>query len=135
MYKLNCMLHLNEEEALLLANKDNIEDSADELFNRTHSPVIITLGDKGCYIKEENDQYYVEGIVANVVDTIGAGDSHAGSIIACLNQEVELKEAARIANIVASQVVQQKGANLSIKNFKKAVKKYHEINNIMLYQK
>ena len=59
MYKLKCILHLNEEEALSLSNKANIEDSADELFNRTHSPVIITLGDKGCYVKEEND---AEGI-------------------------------------------------------------------------
>ena len=133
MFKLGCILHLNEEEAYTLANKDNIEDSANYLHSKTKNPVIITLGNKGCYIKDK-DSYYIDSIPTTVVDTIGAGDSHAGSILACLNQEVDLKEAAKIANIVASQVVQQKGANLTQDNFKKAVKKYHEINDIMLYQ-
>ena len=35
-------------------NKDNIEDSANYLHSKTKNPVIITLGNKGCYIKDKD---------------------------------------------------------------------------------
>ncbi|MBS6647106.1 MAG: hypothetical protein KH366_26380, partial [Clostridiaceae bacterium] len=55
----------------------------------------------------------VPGVAAKeVVDTIGAGDSHIGTILACLTKDIPLREAIVYANQVASAVVSVKGASL-----------------------
>ncbi len=50
--------------------------------------------------------------VSNITDTIGAGDSHIGSIIALLHKGFAPVEAVSAANRVAASVVQQEGALL-----------------------
>ena len=55
----------------------------------------------------------VPGVPAQVVDTIGAGDSHIGQVLASLSRQIPLKEAIRMANAVASKVVSVKGASLT----------------------
>jgi sugar/nucleoside kinase (ribokinase family) len=50
--------------------------------------------------------------VEQVVDTIGAGDSHVGTILACLTKGMKLEEAIPYANRVAAAVIQVKGASL-----------------------
>ena len=57
------------------------------------------------------------GVPAAVVDTIGAGDSHIGSVMASLSKGCSMREAIQNANRVASAVVSVKGASLTEKEF------------------
>ena len=98
------MLHLSEREALLYTGKDNVEEAAEDLYNKTHQLVIITCGEKGCYIKDKQS-FWVASEPVVVADTIGAGDSHCGAFLACLAKGYDVKTCAVFANLVAGKVV------------------------------
>ena len=90
---------------------------------KTKNSVIITLGEKGCLSfdisKNQCDiiPVFKNKLFPQVVDTIGAGDSHIGALICSLKRSKTLKEATEIANIISSAVVGISGANLSDSDF------------------
>lgn len=114
MMALHPLLHINEQEARDLSGKSNYEEAAAALQKVTENTVIITLGENGTYcLEKDGTSYLVPGVAAKeVVDTIGAGDSHIGTILACLTKDIPLREAIVYANQVASAVVSVKGASL-----------------------
>lgn len=114
MLALHPILHINEQEARELSGCGNYEDAAKALQKITGNTVIITLGENGAYCLEKGgESYTVPGVPApKIVDTIGAGDSHIGTIIACLTKDIPLKDAIRYANRVAGAVVSVKGSSL-----------------------
>ena len=87
------------------------------IFSRTQNDVIITLGAKGAYYRTASSAGYVPGIAATQIDTIGAGDSHIGAVIACEQLGRSLPESIRIANRIAAKVVETSGALLSEEAF------------------
>lgn len=114
LYRLGPILHLNELEVCELGGCESVPDSARTLQERTGGSVIVTLGEKGAYcLEKDGTAYTVAGIPADVVDTIGAGDSHIGTIIACRTKGDPLRAAVEKANRVSSAVVGVKGAAIS----------------------
>ena len=110
---LDCLLTINDKEAISLANMyvnvNNVNDAGKYLFTLTNEPVVITNGKKGALIV--NDKItIVDGFAVKVKDTIGAGDSHTGSLLAGLSCDVDLKVATYLANKIASVVVSREGA-------------------------
>ena len=65
----------------------------------------------------------MDGHKAVVVDTIGAGDAHMGSLIAALHQGFELPQAVRRANRVSAAVVSISGASLTTDEYNGALGK------------
>ena len=61
---------------------------------------------------------------AEVVDTIGAGDSHIGAIMAGLSKGLSFDEAIKLANKVAAQVVSVQGAVIEREEF---IEKFGEV--------
>lgn len=113
IFALSPMLHINELEAEALSGISDIPAAARKLRDITHNTVIITLGEHGTYCLEQNgDAYTVPGVPATVADTIGAGDSHIGAILACLTAGLPLRKAIETANRVSAAVVGVKGASL-----------------------
>lgn len=120
LLNMNVILHLNELEAMQLSGKESIFSAAEALSNRTGSAVIVTCGARGAYLKEPvKEGKLIPSRKARVVDTIGAGDAHAGAVLAMLQQGKSMEEAVRIANVVASFVVESQGAGLSEDEFEK----------------
>lgn len=109
------ILHINEPEAIAFSGKDTIQEAAGYLHSLTANSVIITLGERGTYCMEaDGNEYLIPSIpAAHVEDTIGAGDSHAGTIIACLTKGMPTRDAIACANKVAAAVVGVKGIGLS----------------------
>ena len=58
---------------------------------------------------------------AHVVDTIGAGDSHAGATLLGLCRGMTLKSSLAMANRVSAAVVETDGATLSDEDFARVV--------------
>ena len=110
---LHPVLHLNESEACRFACADTAEDAADRIQRITQADVIITLGAEGVYVLHEGAGETIPGIRAQVVDTIGAGDSHIGALMASLHTGHSLPEAAAIANRMSAAVVSHSGATLT----------------------
>ena len=113
MLRMKPIVHLNEHEILALTGKDTQEEGALALHAITGNIVIVTLGGKGCLcVNKEGEVLYAEGRKVKVADTIGAGDSHAGTMLGCLYQGMELTEAMKLANAVAAVVVSREGADI-----------------------
>lgn len=70
---------------------------------------IITLGDKGCVLIDENrTRHYAAPHVA-AVDTTGAGDCFSGALMAALSCGADMDEALQLANRAAAFAVQVTG--------------------------
>ncbi len=128
LYQLNPILHINEEEAFELSylicsnfhpdidfSAVSLLDAARTIQSCTHNTVIITKGGKGsCCLEAGKDTLTeVPGINASVVDTIGAGDSHIGQIMASRAMGCSWSEALNQANKISAKVVSVKGAGLT----------------------
>ena len=81
--------------------------------------MIVTLGSQGTYYCCKDGCGHVPGVKAHQIDTIGAGDSHIGAVIACEKLGKPLPEAIRIANAAAARVVETQGALLPDEEFAK----------------
>ena len=108
------MLHINELEAMALSGKENIEEAGRHLHSITGNAVIITLGVQGTFcIEADGTEHLIPSVpAAHIVDTIGAGDSHAGTVIASLTKDMSLCDAVAYANKVAAAVVGVQGIGL-----------------------
>lgn len=113
LYRLSPILHLNETEAQEASKKGTVSEAAAYLYEKTKNAVIVTLGKNGCYYFDGREEGIVPPYPTTQIDTIGAGDSHIGSVIACLKKGDSLPTAIQKANLVSSRVVGTAGALLS----------------------
>lgn len=110
---LHPILHLNGGEALALSGEDTPEAAAEALGRRTGQKVIITLGSEGCLCRREDGTILTAPpVLVTVADTIGAGDTHAGVMLACLHRGTGLQEALQQANAAAAETVSRCGADI-----------------------
>lgn len=114
IFALNPIIHLNEAEYSVLNKKFG---SAEDILKMTKSPLIITQGSNGAsIIMLTNDGISKVHIpahpVENLVDTIGAGDAHAGAVISSMLDGKSLSDAVAFANAMSAKVVETKGSTL-----------------------
>lgn len=117
LFKLSPIIHLNEKEIMEYTKESGYEEATNTLRNLTNNTVILTLGDKGAYYSSREKEGFIPSKASRVLDTIGAGDSHIGTIIACLSKDKNLEFAIEQANKIAAKVVSVKGSTLTKKEF------------------
>ena len=120
MLALHPILHLNEGESLAFTGKKTVEEAARAIYEKTDSPVIITLGEKGSYGYDGAD-HFAAPVPARVQDTIGAGDSHMGAVISARRRGLSFGDALLAANHISSAVVSNAGGLLEEEDFAKAL--------------
>lgn len=118
IFALSPILHLNETEALEYTGENTVEAAAHALYEKTNNTVIITLGERGAYYESAQKAALIPGVKAKQIDTIGAGDSHIGAVIARLKQGASVEEAIADANRIAAAVVSTSGALLPEEHFR-----------------
>ena len=118
MLALHPIVHMNEGESLAFTGEETVEGAARAIYEKTQNVVIITLGEKGSYGYDGAD-HYADPVPAVVCDTIGAGDSHMGAVIAAGRLGYSFPEALKLANRVSSAVVSKAGALLEKEDFVK----------------
>ncbi len=99
----------NEGELRLLTGK-GCPEGIKALLDEGVKVVAVKLGDRGCYVTDGKEGYYVEPYKVNVVDTTGAGDAFCAGFIYGLLNGKPLKECGKIGNFVASKVLTEMGA-------------------------
>ena len=111
----------NETEAEFYLNKkietnEDIKNAAKEFLNRGVKNIIITLGEKGIYFANKNEEYFVDALKLKdeVVDTTGAGDAFNGAFAVALANELKYKDALIFANKVAGISTTRLGAASSM---------------------
>ena len=104
---------INEGE-ILMGSRDP-EAIADFYLNNGEATktVIVKLGTEGAYVKQKDGtSFTVPGFkVAEVVDTVGAGDGFAVGLITGLIEGKSLKQAVIRANAIGAMAVQSPGDN------------------------
>lgn len=122
LYALHPVLHVNSGEARALCGCDDLDDALRTLHARTGNTVIATMGAHGVRFIEDGVICSVAGEPADhVVDTIGAGDSHAGATLLGLCRGMTLADSLAMANGVSAAVVQTDGATLSDEDFARVI--------------
>jgi sugar/nucleoside kinase (ribokinase family) len=129
MLSLHPVLHLSRGEAPQLAglvcpgqDSSTAEAAAAALSACTGNPVLVTLGGDGClWAGADGSGGHVPGVSAPVVDTIGAGDAHIGTVMGMFCRGASLGEALTVANRIAAAVVSVPGALLSDGEFAAAL--------------
>lgn len=117
MFKLKPILHLNDDEALRFTNETEVLSAARQIYELTSNVVLITLGKEGVLCFEGDKYKFIGGEEVNVENTVGAGDCHIGSIIACFSKGYSFEESCKIANKAAAMVVSSEGSRLDSKLF------------------
>ena len=116
----------NETELSILTgksikDKNSIINAAKELIKKGVKNVVVSLGDKGSCLIDENNYKFYPSIKTKAVDTTAAGDSFIASIALSLSNGKTLDESIKFASKVASLVVTKKGAQDSIPNLKEVL--------------
>ncbi|TWI58178.1 ribokinase [Halalkalibacter nanhaiisediminis] len=110
----------NETEASLLTgisvhDEKTAQAAAIKLYNAGISNVIITLGKKGCYVYDGNNQgRLIEGFAIDAVDSTGAGDAFNGGFSTFIASGMSIDEAVRKANAVAALSVTKVGTSVAM---------------------
>lgn len=97
-----------------ITNDADAEEVAKEIHAMGVKNVIITLGSKGCLIREDGVSYRVDAFKVNPIDTTAAGDTFNGALCVALAEGMDLKQAAVMASKASSIAVTRMGAQSSI---------------------
>lgn len=119
IFSLSPIIHLNEKEILDYTRQDTVLKAAEFLYNKTNNIIFVTLGPNGVMYYDGKNGKIIEGRKANVVDTIGAGDSHIAAIIAATSMGYDYETACKIANNVSARMVENEGPIINKENFVK----------------
>lgn len=115
------------EEAQKISGKESENDIAKEFLSRGTKIVVIKLGERGCYVNDGVEEFYLECFKANVVDTNGAGDSFVAGFITGIVNGWDLRKSGLFANAVGAHCVTSLGASSGLKS-KEEILKFIEKN-------
>ncbi|MDD1824900.1 PfkB family carbohydrate kinase [Photobacterium sp. ZSDE20] len=110
LIKLKPTVSLNRQEAEVLGMQD-INTFVEQWHNHYGCPLILRIDSDGALFATQDGYGNVAPFKATVVDTIGAGDTHAGGVLAGLASGWELPDAILLGNAVASYVVSHVGGD------------------------
>jgi len=109
----------NETEAefytgIKITNEKEAKEASIKLLNLGLKKVIITLGEKGLFYSDGNEDIYLKAIPVKAIDTTGAGDAFNGGLAFALSQNKSIKNALNLANQVAGLSTTKLGAGNSM---------------------
>lgn len=109
----------NEHEAELLTGVDTsteagIKKAAQALLDQGYQNVLITLGDKGSYFKNNNTELNISSYKVEAVDTTAAGDSFIGAFAYGLANDKDVEDSLSYASAVSAIAVTKMGAQPSL---------------------
>lgn len=108
----NTIVHCNEDEIAYLSDEPGLDGKLADIYNRTQSPVLLTMGAKGTCLFDQLGKRVIPAEQVPVVNTIGAGDTHCGGVLAGLQAGLTIDQAVELGNQLSGQVVQVEAGSL-----------------------
>ena len=105
----------NETEAefytgIKITNEKEAKQAVDKLIHLGIKKIIITLGEKGLFYSDGNEEIYLKANSVKAIDTTGAGDAFNGGLAFGLSIKKSIKECLEFANKVAGISTTKLGA-------------------------
>ncbi|MBE6012556.1 PfkB family carbohydrate kinase [Anaeropeptidivorans aminofermentans] len=104
----------NHKEAENLMPGLSLSEKADRILEMGAENVIITLGEKGCYFKNDKEELYYKSSDFAVVDTTGGADAFISALTANLCSGASFDIAIKKANYAAGYCVSRHGVQDSL---------------------
>jgi ribokinase len=104
----------NQSEAALLTGENDPRRAAERLREMGVRSVVVTLGDQGVFILDDDCEVHLRAHRVNVVDTTAAGDAFVGAFAVALAQGRPTREAAAWGNAAGALTVTRAGAQPSL---------------------
>lgn len=99
----------NQREADILCPGKSLPEQADTFLGYGMEAVIVTLGEKGCYLKTRDCEGYFPAADFTSFDSTGAGDAFICAFTVYLQKGYPLKKAVRIAAYAAGFSITREG--------------------------
>ncbi len=103
----------NENEFELISGMEPNDENFLKFNEEIPCNLIVTLGEKGAVLVDENKTHYFDAPSVNVIDTTGAGDSFIGTFAYELSESNSPESCIKKAVEKASQSVTKKGTQSS----------------------
>ena len=116
----------NEKELHnFVQGKGTIEKKAKVLLDKGVENVIVTRGEKGCYLRNKDYSMYFEGSGFEAVDTTGGADSFISALAVCLSEGKNIIQAIGFAIYASGISVTRHGVQPALPD-RKAVEIYED---------
>lgn len=87
---------------------EELAQRAGELYARWGSPLVVTRGDRGCFVFSSDVVWQIFGVqLPGHIDPVGAGDTFVATLAAILSSGVNIAAAAFVANVAAAVTAQK----------------------------
>lgn len=111
------------EQAVLITKKEDVREMADFFLERGVKTVVIKMGSKGCYAKNQSGEAFFCGCYqVPVADTTGAGDAFVSGFLTGVLRGKSLADCVTMGTACSAQVVQAVGATAGMKDYDTVMK-------------
>lgn len=107
--KITYLIPNEKELEVQVKGKQSIEEKADILYAAGTENVIITLGEKGCYLRNREFSRHFPAAGFQAVDTTGAGDAFIGALAVYLSEEHDILSSIQFATYAAGLSITRDG--------------------------
>ena len=108
-------IELSELTGLPVTTEREIEVAAGRLLEKGRTKaVIVTLGGRGCMVKERKGAEFFPAVKVKATDTTAAGDAFIAGLASSLSEGSNLRDSVRMATTVAGYAVTVLGARPSL---------------------
>ncbi|MBB77623.1 MAG: D-glycero-beta-D-manno-heptose-7-phosphate kinase [Crocinitomicaceae bacterium] len=91
-------------------NKIAFEKAIQDLESKLNNQIsLVTLSEKGVFVKDKNEKHYIAAHVRNVSDVSGAGDTVIAIATLCLTIGLDIILTSKIANLAGGLVCEKNG--------------------------
>lgn len=119
MLELIDILIPNEHELSRIAdhkveNDEDVRKASEKLLTGGLKEIVVTLGERGVFYKNKDEEKFYDSYKAKVVDTTAAGDSFIGGFVNVLMQTNDIDKSIDFGQRVAAIAIGKVGAQTSI---------------------
>ena len=112
----------NKEEAIAMAGENFVGG-----LGRISKNFVVTDGANSSVISEEGNISEIEAHAVKAIDSNGAGDIYAGSVLHKIVQGKNFRKACEFGNFASSIIVQEKSPRLSVEGYKNLQEQFEHL--------
>ena len=108
-------------------NLDNLDAAFKVLEDMFNTKVIVTLEDKGCAYRKDNNIVIIPSIQVKAIDTTGSGDIFHGALAFSLLKGWDLEKCLKFSNLAGAMATTKYGGRNSMFELKEIEKVFNEV--------